>query len=64
LLRPVPRGSGLIAGSKIRDVLEMAGIKDLMAKSMGAKNPINIVKATFKALESLKSREQIQKLRG
>lgn len=64
LLRPVPEGAGLIAGSKIRDVLEMAGIKDVMAKSMGAKNPINIVKATFKALESMKSREEIRKLRG
>ena len=64
LLRPVRRGGGLTAGSKIRDVLEMAGIKDVMAKSLGAKNPINMVKATFKALEQLEAREKIKERRG
>ena len=64
LLRPVPRGGGLIAGSKIRDVLEMAGIKDVMAKSLGGNNPINLVKATFKALSQLRSREAIRNSRG
>lgn len=64
LLRPAPEGSGVIAGSKVRSVLEMAGIKDVMAKSLGCSNPINQVKATFKALESLTSRNRMKKLRG
>ncbi|MEM1282319.1 MAG: 30S ribosomal protein S5 [Chlamydiota bacterium] len=64
LLRPVPRGGGLIAGSKIRDVLEMAGIKDVMAKSLGGNNPMNLVKATFKALSELRSRESVRNARG
>lgn len=64
LLRPVPNGGGLIAGTKMRDVLEMAGIKDVMAKSKGSNNPINLVKATFKALSQLRSRESIRNSRG
>lgn len=64
LLRPVPQGAGIIAGSKVRAILEMAGIKDVMAKSLGANNPINITKATFHALASLRSRETIMKARG
>jgi len=63
-LKPAPKGSGVVAGPKVRAVLEMAGIKDVMAKSMRSNNPINIVKATFKALESLRSREEIRNLRG
>lgn len=64
LLRPAPDGAGVIAGSKVRAVLELAGIKDIMAKSLGSSNPINIVKATFKALASLRSLENIKKDRG
>lgn len=64
LLRPTPEGSGIIAGSKVRAVLEMAGIKDVMAKSLGSNNPLNIVKATFKALAALQKREAIQSMRG
>jgi small subunit ribosomal protein S5 len=64
LLRPAPDGAGVIAGSKVRAVLELAGIKDIMAKSLGSNNPINIVKATFKALASLRSLENIKKDRG
>lgn len=64
LMRPAPQGSGVIAGSQIRSVLEMAGIKDVMAKSLGCSNPINQVKATFKALSALRTREQIRKSRG
>lgn len=63
LLKPLPPGAGVIAGSKVRAVLEMAGIKDIMAKSLGSNNPINQVKATFKALFSLKSREKIKQMR-
>lgn len=64
LLRPAPRGAGVIAGSRVRAVLEMAGVKDVMAKSLGSNNPINQVKATFKALEELTARNDIRKLRG
>jgi small subunit ribosomal protein S5 len=64
LLKPAPEGSGVIAGSKVRAILEMAGIKDVMAKSMGANNPINIVKATFEALTSLRTHKEIKQSRG
>lgn len=64
LLKPAPDGAGVIAGSKVRAVLEMAGIKDVMAKSLGACNPINQVKATFKALSKLRTRDTIKKMRG
>jgi small subunit ribosomal protein S5 len=63
LLKPAT-DSGVIAGSKVRAVLEMAGIKNVMAKSLGATNPINQVKATFKALSKLRSREKIKQMRG
>jgi len=58
-MRPAPPGTGVIAGSKVRAVLEFAGIKDVMAKSLGAANPINQVRAAFKALQSLTSRQQV-----
>jgi small subunit ribosomal protein S5 len=64
LMKPAPEGAGVIAGSKVRAVLEMAGIKDVMAKSLGSSNPINIVKATFKALSQLRKRETIEATRG
>ena len=64
LLKPAPDGAGVIAGSKVRAVLEMAGIKDVMAKSLGSNNPINQVKATFKALSELHTRDSIKKMRG
>lgn len=64
LFRPAPEGAGVIAGSKVRAILELAGIKDVMAKSLRASNPINIVKATFNALESLRTRETIKAARG
>lgn len=64
LLKPAPDGAGVIAGSKVRAVLEMAGIKDVMAKSLGSSNPINQVKATFKALSKLRSLDRIKQIRG
>lgn len=64
LLTPAPQGAGVIAGSKVRAVLELAGIKDVMAKNLGSTNPINQVKAAFKALAQLKSREAIKEMRG
>lgn len=64
LLKPAPPGSGVIAGSKVRAVLELAGIQDVMAKNLGANNPINQVKATFAAIEKLSSRKEIMQKRG
>ncbi|KAM9975524.1 hypothetical protein ACTFIW_012108 [Dictyostelium discoideum] len=60
---PAQQGTGIIAGSKVRAVLEFAGIKDVIAKSLGASNPIKQVRATFKALQSLTSREAVLEAR-
>ena len=64
LLKPAPAGAGVIAGSKIRAVLEMAGYTDVMAKSLGSSNPLNQVKAIFKALEKLQSLDKLKQVRG
>jgi len=64
MLKPAPEGSGVIAGSKVRAVLEMAGYTDVMAKSLRSNNPINIVKATFKGLSQLRSRQKMKQVRG
>jgi len=64
LFKPAPRGTGVVAGSKVRAVLEMAGIKDVTAKNLGSSNPINQVKATFDAIEQLSTREEIKQRRG
>lgn len=58
-MRPAPQGTGIIAGSKVRAILEFAGIKDVMAKSIGANNPINQVRATFEALANFMTRENV-----
>jgi small subunit ribosomal protein S5 len=63
LIRSAPPGTGVIAGSKIRAILEFAGIKDVMAKSIGSSNPVNQVRATFAALLSLVPREQVVQVR-
>ena len=57
LLKPAPNGTGVVAGSKVRSVLELGGVKDVIAKNLGSSNPLNQVKATFKALGMLKNRE-------
>jgi small subunit ribosomal protein S5 len=64
LLRPASPGTGIIAGKTVRSVLESAGVKDILSKSLGSKNAANVVKATLKALLSLRSRENIYKGRG
>ncbi len=64
LLKPAPEGTGVIAGSKVRAVLELGGIKDVVSKSLGSNNPLNQVRATLKALLSLKNRQQTLALRG
>ena len=57
MLKPAPKGTGIIAGGAVRIVLDMAGITDVVAKILGSKNKINNVHATLKALQSLKRRE-------
>jgi len=64
LLKPAPDGTGVIAGSRVRSVLEFAGIRDVVAKSMGSRNPLNQVKAAFKALTRLKNRQKTLEVRG
>jgi small subunit ribosomal protein S5 len=64
LLRPASPGTGIIAGKTVRPVLESAGIKDILTKSLGSKNAANVVKATLNALLSLRTREQIYAARG
>lgn len=64
LLRPASPGTGIIAGKTVRAVLESAGVKDILTKSLGSKNAANVVKATLNALLSLRTREAIYKSRG
>ena len=64
LLRPASPGTGIIAGKTVRAVLESAGVKDVLSKSLGSNNAANVVKATLEALLSLRLREDIYKGRG
>jgi small subunit ribosomal protein S5 len=59
LLKPAAPGAGVVAGSKVRLILELGGVKDITAKILGSNNPLNQVKATFRAIEQLKSREML-----
>jgi small subunit ribosomal protein S5 len=64
LLMPAGPGTGIIAGAAVRSVCEAAGIKNILTKSYGTNNPITLVKATFQALSQLRTRQDVERLRG
>ena len=64
LLKPASKGTGVIAGGAVRAVVEAAGVRDILAKVHGSTNPVNVTRATIDALRSLRSVEEVSRMRG
>jgi len=63
-LKPASEGTGVIAGGAVRSIFELAGVNDILSKSLGTSTPINMVRATFEGLKQLRTAEQVAALRG
>ena len=63
-IMPAAPGTGIIAGAPVRKVLEAAGVRDVLTKALGSKNPMNLAKATFEGLRSMKTRREVAQRRG